>query len=140
MRMRRKSFGSSAAVSVALVALLSAQSAAHADDASKFSVRQETATGYCEAQVVQDLSRQNQYAAADFFNYKAGLDCIGWLERYHNGGWTTISGYHTVLSTSYLNVGQTGWYWNGEGGYSVRACFKFTFSSAAVHCTLPLAD
>jgi hypothetical protein len=136
--MAKKLFGVLVAVVAAAGVLLGAQTAAHAETKNDNWVRQDTSTGYCEARVNTTVHSDNnkRYAMGIFKNYQAGWSCIGWLERSVNGGrWYRISDEHPVLSLwDWTEMDATGDYYDGDD-YRARACFKFTFSGAATHCT-----
>lgn len=101
-------------------------------------VQQDTASGYCRAEV--EFYGTTSYAQALFYNYKAGWDCTMWLERSTNNGasWYLISGYHTLRDIAPdADLDSTYPYWDGPG-YLARACFHLNFSGAAKHCTNPI--
>jgi hypothetical protein len=113
-----------------------AQAKTYGGDSDVEWVRQDTASGYCNAWADERYSPDN-YVRAHVSNAHAGWSCTGWLERTTDWGlhWYRASGYHTVASQAGdINYAETGDYWNGAG-YLARACFKLNFSGAANHCT-----
>jgi hypothetical protein len=51
--------------------------------------------------------------------------CYMYLERYHNGSWTIISGEHIVVNTQ----DHTGYYYD-DAGYKARVCVSSSSTSA----------
>jgi hypothetical protein len=103
-------------------------------------VEQDTSYGSCYADVAwSGLVSKNSpaYAYGRFVNYEAGWTCTGWLERSTNGGssWSAVSGSHALASLSDSDTSAvTDNYYDGPG-YLARACFQFSFSGAAIHCS-----
>jgi hypothetical protein len=136
--MVKRLFGVLVVVAATMGVLLGAQTAAQAETKNYNWVQQDTSTGNCKAIVYTYIDSDNdkKYAWGSFENYQAGWSCIGWLERSVNGGsWYMVSDRHTVLSLwGMTKKGATGGYYDGPD-YRARACFKFSFSGAATHCT-----
>jgi hypothetical protein len=136
--MAKKLFALLVGVAATMGVLLGAPTAAQAETKNYNWVQQDTSLGDCRATVYTVIHSDNKkpYAWGSFKNTQAGWSCIGWLERsVSGGGWYKVSGDHTVLSwygTTTSDV--TGDYYDGPN-YRARACFKFTFSGAATHCT-----
>ncbi|TDT98295.1 hypothetical protein EDD99_6522 [Streptomyces sp. 846.5] len=106
-------------------------------------VRGDTWSYNCEFQLLATWDGLgDDYAAAKIINWgydAPGEDCQGWLQRYHNGSWTTVSGIHDVVNTASGGTysQQTYNYWDGSG-YLARACGQLINNSGVaqgVVCT-----
>jgi hypothetical protein len=143
--MRKKLFRTLFTVVGAIAILLGTQTAAQAETRGNYGadnswVEQDTATGYCLAEVNTVYSGGSLYAYGAFGDEQAGWSCTGWLERSTNSGvtWSEVSGDHIVYSKPGIyDHAQTGNYYDGLG-YLARACFKLSFSGAATHCSYAL--
>lgn len=130
-------FVTAATVAIALGVQTAAQAEVIGDEQYGSYVVQSTATGRCEAHVVLSQVDGVLNAYGWFLNDYAGWSCVGWLERSTDGGshWYMVSGTHTVASDrNNIHVDNTGYY-SDATTYFARACFHFTFSGAATHCT-----
>lgn len=135
--MRKRLSGVLIAVVAVVAAVFGAQSPARAEDRGSNWVEQLTASGYCRAWIDTTLNSAGSVVAyAEFDDLDPGWTCEGWLERSTDGGkhWYIISGYHLLDSVPVVESDSTGTYYDGVG-YLARACFQFTFSGAATHCT-----
>ncbi|WP_329475152.1 hypothetical protein OG555_25955 [Kribbella sp. NBC_01484] len=127
----------SVAVGVTAI-LVGTQTAAQAETRGGTStwqeVQQDTAAGYCRAEV---QLYSNNYARAFYYNDHAGWNCTMLLERSTNNGatWSSVAGTAILQNLSgAADLASTGEYWDGPG-YLARACFHLNFAGAAEHCT-----
>jgi hypothetical protein len=137
--MRRKVLRTLAVVAGATAVLVAGQTAAQADVHGGTStwqwVQQDTAAGFCRAEVRLNGSH---YAQGFYYNLTAGWNCTMTLERSTNNGktWSVLGSPTTVydLASGKADLVKTYEYWDGPG-YLARACFHLNFAGAAKHCT-----
>jgi hypothetical protein len=137
--MRRKVLRTLSVVAGVTAILVGTQTAAQAETRGGTStfqeVQQNTARGYCRAEV---YLYSNNYAQARYYNDHAGWDCTMWLERSTNNGatWSMQAGAGATLKnlSGKADLAKTYEYWDGPG-YLARACFHLNFAGAAKHCT-----
>jgi hypothetical protein len=92
-------------------------------------VDQVTAAGLVHG--FNDYYPPTHYAYVGVQNQHSGFSVIAWAEQRYNGGPATTQWGPTVIASGDSDTSSV---WD-EGLYQARTCFKFTWASAAVHCT-----
>jgi hypothetical protein len=92
-------------------------------------VNQDTAAGSVHG--FNDYYPGTHYAYVGVDNGNSGFTLIAWAEQRYNGGPATDEWGPTTIASGDSDSSSV---WD-EGLYQVRTCFKFTWASAAVHCT-----
>ena len=93
-------------------------------------VYQVTATG--AAGVNTDYTYGTGWSYSDFYNSNSGFPMIAWIDRSTNNAVTTVYGPYTYGNSDGVVDHTSVW---DPGGSKVRACFRFAWATAAVHCT-----
>ncbi len=92
-------------------------------------VEQTTAAG--DVIGLNDYYPKYQESSVYVDNQNSGFSVIGWADQRYAGGPATTVWGPTVIA----NGDDQGVHVPDAGAYQVRTCFKFTWASAAVHCT-----